>query len=112
HMEPPKLLLTNSLAQVLKRIMHVRARFVKFRVGYLLTVNFLLRDRAVNTHGFDRAILRLDEFDRLIRDFHARAGLWYVLQVFKDEAIDGLRTVERKIEAELSIEVTQQGTAF
>ena len=65
-----------------------------------------------NADRLDDAFLRLKDLDRVARDLDARAGLWDVLQVLEQQAVDGLGAVQGEIEAELAVEFPQGGVAF
>ena len=63
-------------------------------------------------HGFDRLILHLHDLDHAIPDLDADAGLGNILQDFKQQTVESLGAVQRKIERESLVDVAQRGAAF
>jgi len=54
----------------------------------------------------------LHNFQRIVADFDAGAGLRDVLQMFDDQPVERFRTVERKLEPQFAVECPQQRAAF
>jgi len=54
----------------------------------------------------------LHNFQRIVADFDAGAGLRDVLQMFDDQPVERFRTVDRKLESQLAVERPQQQAAY
>src|SRR5258706_7100768 len=71
---------------------------------------FLLRHRDLRQypHDLHHPVLHLQDLDRMVGDDEARARLGEVLELLEEEPGDGLRAVEREVEARLAVQHAQR----
>src|SRR5258707_14178657 len=74
---------------------------------------FLLRHRDLRQypHDLHHPVLHLQDLDRMVGDDEARARLGDVLELVEEEPVDGLRAVEREVEARLAVQGAQRARA-
>lgn len=63
--------------------------------------------RSEYAYGNDATVLGLENFNGDVGQFDADAGLRNVLKVLKNQTVEGFGAIQRKVEAEHAVDVTQ-----